>query len=125
MDAGAARPAADRGGGRDLSTGPRRQHLLRRRDSERVRLGGDRAAGIDTLLPMGLERRLPLTAVREMIELTRALSRGQAVEFNGEMFQLHGARLDDARPDLEIWLAGRGSKMLALGGALADGVLLD
>lgn len=83
------------------------------------------AGGTDTLLPMGLERRKPLTAVREMIQLTRALGRGQAVNFDGQSFQLRGARLDYARPDLEIWLAARGRKMLALGGELADGVLLD
>ncbi len=83
------------------------------------------AGGFDTLLPMGLERRKPLSAVREMIQLTRALNGGGPVDFNGEQFQLHGARIDYARPDLEIWLAGRGSKMLALGGELADGVLLD
>src|SRR5436309_5928427 len=83
------------------------------------------AGGADTLLPLGLERRRPLAAVREMIQLTRALNRGGAVDFDGEAFQLRGARVDYARPDLEIWLAGRGSKMLALGGELADGVLLD
>ncbi len=83
------------------------------------------AGGIDTLLPMGLERRKPLTAVKEMIQIIRSLGRGQAVDFHGEVFQLHGARLDYARPDLEIWLAGRGNKMLSLGGELADGVMLD
>jgi len=83
------------------------------------------AGGIDTLLPMGLERRKPLTAVKEMIHIIRALGRGQAVDFQGEVFQLHGARLAYARPDLEIWLAGRGNKMLTLGGELSDGVMLD
>lgn len=83
------------------------------------------AGGIDTLLPMGLERRKPLTAVKEMIHIIRALGRGQAVDFHGEVFQLHDARLNYARPDLEIWLAGRGNKMLTLGGELADGVMLD
>ena len=29
------------------------------------------------------------------------------------------------RPDIEIWLAGRGPKMLQLGGSIADGVMLD
>ena len=83
------------------------------------------AGGADTLLPLGLERRRPLTAVRETIQLTRALYRGQPVDFDGEVFRLRGARLDYARPNLEIWLAGRGRKMLTLGGELADGVLLD
>lgn len=83
------------------------------------------AGGIDTLLPLSLERHKPLTAVREMIQLSRALFQGQAVDFAGEVFQLHGARVDYARPGIEIWLAGRGTKMLTMGGELADGVLLD
>jgi 5,10-methylenetetrahydromethanopterin reductase len=83
------------------------------------------AGGTDTLLPLGIERRRPLTAVREMIQLTRALNQGRAVDFHGEVFQLRGARLDHARPGIEIWLAGRGRKMITLGGELADGVLLD
>lgn len=83
------------------------------------------AGGIDTLLPMGLERRKPLAAVRETIQIVRALNRGEAVDFAGEVFQLAGARLEHRRPDMEIWVAGRGQKMLALAGSLADGVLLD
>ncbi len=83
------------------------------------------AGGIDTLLPMGIERRKPLTAVREMVHIVRAMNRQAAVDFAGEVFCLAGARLEHRRPDLEIWITGRGSKMLALAGELADGVLLD
>jgi 5,10-methylenetetrahydromethanopterin reductase len=43
----------------------------------------------------------------------------------GQGFELRAATLGFARPDIEIWLAGRGPKMLALGGELADGVMLD
>ena len=40
-------------------------------------------------------------------------------------FELLGASLDFGSPAIEIWLAGRGPKMLAMGGELADGVMLD
>ena len=44
----------------------------------------------------------------------------------GTGFTLREARLGfPARANLEIWLAGRGPRMLALGGEIADGVMLD
>jgi 5,10-methylenetetrahydromethanopterin reductase len=83
------------------------------------------AGGIDTLMPMGLERRKPLAAVRETIQIVRALNSGRPADLSGELFSLHNARVDFGRADMEIWLAGRGQKMLAMGGGLADGVMLD
>lgn len=81
------------------------------------------AGGLDTLQPMGLERRKPVTAVREMIQATRALFRGEAVTFRGEAIRLNEARIAYARPEIEIWVAGRGDNMLKAGGELADGVM--
>ena len=83
------------------------------------------AGGSLTLDPLGIERSRPLTAVRDTIAACRGLFSGQAVTMQGEGFELRGATLSFARPDIEIWLAGRGQKMLALGGAAADGVMLD
>jgi 5,10-methylenetetrahydromethanopterin reductase len=82
------------------------------------------AGGLDTLRPMGLKHHKPVTAVREMIETTRALYRREGVSFRGETIQLNNARLDYARPDIEIWVASRSAHMLALAGELADGVML-
>lgn len=83
------------------------------------------AGGSLTLGPIGIERAKPLTAVRESIEIARALFAGEPAHYDGSFASLHGAVLDYGRPDIEIWLAGRGPKMLALGGAVADGVMLD
>lgn len=83
------------------------------------------AGGLDTLDPLGLDRARPLAALRETIQATRALWRGEPVTFRGERLRLEGARLAYGRPNLEIWLASRGPKILTLGGELADGVLLD
>ncbi len=88
------------------------------------------AGGSLTLDPIGLPRHRPLTAVAETIEVCRALFQGRAVSRRpdteaGERVALRSARLDYGRPDIEIWLAGRGPRMLALGGRVADGVLLD
>jgi 5,10-methylenetetrahydromethanopterin reductase len=83
------------------------------------------AGGSLTLGPLGLDRGRPLTAVRETIEACRALFAGQPVDADGEVVTLRHASIAFSRPSIEIWLAGRGPKMLALGGTAADGVMLD
>ena len=83
------------------------------------------AGGSLTLDPIGLERRRPLRAVAEAIELARKLYSGDTVTFSGELFELRSATMSYAANDIEIWLAGRGPKMLELGGRVADGVMLD
>jgi 5,10-methylenetetrahydromethanopterin reductase len=83
------------------------------------------AGGSLTLDPLKIERVKPLKAVAEMIRSLRALFRGESVTFEGELVRFNHARLWYARPDLPIWIASRGEKMLALGGKLADGVSLD
>ena len=83
------------------------------------------AGGSLTLDPLGLERRKPLTAVRETIDAARSLFRDPSSDRDGEFVTLRSASLPYGRPDIEIWLAGRGPKMLAMGGESADGVMLD
>ncbi len=83
------------------------------------------AGGSLTLDPLRIDRRKPLTAVRETIEACRGLWSGQPTDLDGIHTQLRSAQLGHGRPDIEIWLAGRGPKMLHLGGAEADGVMLD
>ena len=83
------------------------------------------AGGSLTLDPLGIERRRPLTAVRETIDACRRLFAGETVTMDGAAVSLRDASLPHARPGTEIWLAGRGPRMLELGGAACDGVLLD
>ncbi|MGI9604989.1 MAG: LLM class flavin-dependent oxidoreductase [Acidimicrobiales bacterium] len=83
------------------------------------------AGGSLTLDPLGIERPRPLTAVRETIDVCRGLWSGNSVDLDGTHAQLRSARLGHGRSDIEVWLAGRGPKMLRLGGARADGVMLD
>jgi 5,10-methylenetetrahydromethanopterin reductase len=83
------------------------------------------AGGSMTLDPIGLGRPKPLTAVRELIEASRALFSAQIANYEGEFVQINGAALSYARPSTEIWLAGRGPRMLALGAARCDGIMMD
>ena len=83
------------------------------------------AGGSLTLDPIGLERTRPLAAVRDVIAIARQLFSGATVDHDGPTAKLNSAKISYGRPDIEIWLAGRGPKMLALGAELADGVMLD
>ena len=83
------------------------------------------AGGSLTLDPLAITRRRPLTAVRETIDACRRLFAGETVSIEGSHVRLSGASLLNVRAATEIWLAGRGPRMLELGGAACDGVLVD
>jgi 5,10-methylenetetrahydromethanopterin reductase len=68
----------------------------------------------------------PIRAVREFIECLRALWTGEAVHYEGQMFQLAGARLGFRPPQpLIVYIAAMGEQMLALSARIADGVALS
>ncbi|MEC7809983.1 MAG: LLM class flavin-dependent oxidoreductase [Actinomycetota bacterium] len=83
------------------------------------------AGGSLTLDPLGIERLKPLETVRQTISACRKLFAGERVDLEAPGFSFKSAYLDYGRSDIEIWLAGRGPKMLDLGGSEADGVMLD
>ncbi len=83
------------------------------------------AGGSLTLDPLAIPRDRPLETIRQAIVACRGLFAGETVNMEGPHFSLQSAHLDYSRPDIQIWLAGRGPRMLDLGGAVADGVLLD
>jgi 5,10-methylenetetrahydromethanopterin reductase len=83
------------------------------------------AGGGLTLDPMAIKRPRPVTAVSDMIECLRHLFAGERVDHDGHAFSFQNAKLDYARSDIEIIVAGRGPKMTALGGQHADGFNLS
>ena len=83
------------------------------------------AGGSLTLDPLSIARHRPLTAVSETIAACRRLFAGETVSVEGSHVRLSEASLLHARDSTEIWLAGRGPRMLELGGAACDGVFLD
>lgn len=73
----------------------------------------------------GIEAPQPLKTLRETVELSRALLTGDAVNFEGERFRVRGRRLAAGPRAVPIMLAASGPQMLALAGAVADGVLIS
>ncbi|HEY3059337.1 MAG TPA: LLM class flavin-dependent oxidoreductase [Chloroflexota bacterium] len=78
--------------------------------------------GVEQPAFWGESRPKPVQAVREAVEICRRMWRGERVEFEGEVMRLHEAHLQFVapRPDIDVLIAARGKRMLALAGEIAD-----
>jgi len=79
---------------------------------------------------VGVRRTRPLTAMREVVAVVRALLADETVTFDGEFVHLDGVELDyvhqERRPkDVPIYIGATGMKMMELSGEIADGVVLN
>lgn len=79
---------------------------------------------------VGIERRKPLQAIRETIEVMRRLLRLENVTFHGEFHHVDGIELDVIHGRREprnvpMYIGATGDKMLQLSGEIANGVLLN
>ena len=83
------------------------------------------AGGALTLAPLAIDRRSPVAAMRELVTTSRALWSGQVVDHDGVAGGFRRARLGYGRPNIPIWLAGRGPRVMHLAGELADGFIMS
>jgi len=79
---------------------------------------------------VGIERRKPLRAMRETVEVLRRLLRMEQVTFHGEFHHVEGIELDVVHGrreprDVPIYIGATGPKMMELTGEIADGVVLN
>lgn len=79
---------------------------------------------------VGIERRKPLLAMRETIEVMRRLLRMENVTFEGEFHKVKGIELDVVHGRREprnvpMMIGATGSKMMELTGEIADGAVLN
>ena len=75
---------------------------------------------------LGIEAKLPVAAMRETVELIRALLRGGEVSVQGKVISLNAGRLlfEPARREIPIWFATHGPQITVLAGRIADGVMI-
>jgi alkanesulfonate monooxygenase SsuD/methylene tetrahydromethanopterin reductase-like flavin-dependent oxidoreductase (luciferase family) len=68
----------------------------------------------------------PTQKMKEVTEIVRRALTGNIVNFDGETFNIRNAQLSrqPVRKDVPIYIAGIGSRVLELGGEVADGVFL-
>ncbi|RPI85441.1 MAG: LLM class flavin-dependent oxidoreductase [Chloroflexi bacterium] len=79
---------------------------------------------------VGVDRRKPLTAMRETIEILRRLLNMERVTFHGEFVHVDGIELDVVHGRREprnvpIMIGATGDQMMELTGEIADGVVLN
>jgi 5,10-methylenetetrahydromethanopterin reductase len=79
---------------------------------------------------VGIERRKPLTAMRETVEILRRLLHMERVTYHGEFVHVDGIELDVVHGRREprnvpIMIGATGDKMMGLAGEIADGVVLN
>ncbi len=79
---------------------------------------------------VGINRRKPLTAMREVVTVVRDLLAMKRVTFHGEFVNVNGIELDIVHGRREprnvpIYIGATGFKMLELTGEIADGALLN
>jgi 5,10-methylenetetrahydromethanopterin reductase len=79
---------------------------------------------------VGIERRKPLQAMRETVEVLRRLLRMERVTYHGEFHHVDGIELDVVHGRREprnvpIYVGATGGKMMELAGEIGDGVVLN
>jgi 5,10-methylenetetrahydromethanopterin reductase len=79
---------------------------------------------------VGVDRRKPLVAMREVVEVTRRLLAMERVTFHGEFVNVTDIEIDIVHGDrspkkVPIYIGATGMKMMELAGEIADGVLLN
>ncbi len=98
---------------------------LREVAGDRIVLGigvGDKT----TLESIGVERKKPIKAVRECIEIIRRLLQGENVILDGEVFKIKNAKLNiKEKVRVPIYIGTQAPRLLQLAGELADGVLIN
>lgn len=75
---------------------------------------------------LGLEKKLPVAALRETVQVVRALLRGERVDRDGKVISLAGGQLEfePVRRHVPIYFATHGAQIATLAGKIADGVLI-
>jgi 5,10-methylenetetrahydromethanopterin reductase len=79
---------------------------------------------------VGIDRRRPLRAMRETVEVARRLLAMERVTYRGEFVDVEDIEIDivhgDRSPkDVPIYIGATGMKMMELAGEIADGVVLN
>ena len=84
-------------------------------------------AGISGFAELGIERRKPARAIREAIEVIRALLRGETVELRGDVIAFNHGRLSFAplRPEVPIYVASNGPIGQRVAAEIADGIIME
>jgi len=82
-----------------------------------------------TLESIGIDRKKPVTAVREAVKIIRSLLSGEQVTMDGSVFSTRNARLnlnvESNNNGIDVYLGAQGPQMLQTARTVSDGILLN
>jgi 5,10-methylenetetrahydromethanopterin reductase len=84
-------------------------------------------AGISGFAELGIERKKPARAIREAIQVIRALLCGETVDCRGEVIALNHGRLSFAPPrsEIPVYVASNAPLGQRVAAEIADGVIME
>ena len=84
-------------------------------------------AGISGFVELGVVRRKPAVAIREVIEVVRALLKGDSVDFHGDVVGFDDGKLcfKPVRADIPVYVASNGPLGQRVTGGIADGAIME
>jgi 5,10-methylenetetrahydromethanopterin reductase len=84
-------------------------------------------AGISGFGELGIVRKKPAAAIREMIAVVRALLKGESVDFHGDVVNFNNGKLSfkPGRADIPIYVASNGPLGQRATGGAADGAIME
>jgi 5,10-methylenetetrahydromethanopterin reductase len=83
--------------------------------------GGVESSSRVWVSPWGFDRPHPVDAVREAVDVSRRMWRGDEVTFRGKVVRVEAAKLGfTARPGTRVLIAARSPRMLSLAGEVAE-----
>lgn len=84
-------------------------------------------AGISGFPELGIVRRKPAAAIREMIEIVRVLLKGEQLDYKGDVVSFNDGKLSfkPVRADIPIYVASNGPLGQRVTGGFADGAIME
>src|SRR6267154_152440 len=84
-------------------------------------------AGISGFVELGIVRKKPAVAMREAIHVIRALLKGEAVDFHGDVVGFNNGKLSfkPVRAEIPVYVASNGPLGQRMTGGVADGAIME
>src|ERR1700738_4149217 len=84
-------------------------------------------AGISGFVELGIVRKKPAAAMREAIHVIRALLKGEAVDFHGDVVGFNNGKLSfqPVRAEIPVYVASNGTLGQRMTGGVADGAIME
>jgi len=78
-----------------------------------------------TLSKLGIDMEKPVKRLKEAVDVIKGLWAGNPVKYDGEFFNINGAKMDFKAGDIPIYIGAQGPVVLKTAGMIGDGALIN